>query len=109
MISVKINYNPSIINHFAVLHPCGICLPATPAAFPSALLGSRPSPPAGGSNIHSLRGGTEYRAGASGTCETGKHIALGIGFVAINYVTAPIPNQAGIFMYGVNKNIKRFF
>lgn len=109
MISVKINYNPSIINHFAVLHPRGVCLPATPAAFRLRLPGSRPAPPASGSGIHSLRDGTEYRSGTSGTCGTGKHIALGIGFVAINYGTVPIPSQAGIFMYGVNKNIKRFF
>lgn len=31
---------------------------------------------------------------------------LGIGFVAVNYATAPTAAQAGSFSYGVNKNIE---
>lgn len=42
MISVKINYSPSTINHSAVPHPCCLCLPASQAVSPSRAPGENP-------------------------------------------------------------------
>lgn len=70
MISVKINYSPSIINHFAVLHPNHVCLPASHATSPSPAPGKTPVPSRHQTAIHSLLRGVEYKLCASGPCET---------------------------------------
>lgn len=70
MISVKINYSPSVINHFAVRHPNCVCLPASRAASPSRSPGKTSVPSHHQTAIHSLLRGAEYKSCASGPCET---------------------------------------